>query len=359
MNSDIFKNKFFRHVLFWLCAWGFGCTVMANWTSDYPKVFFYNSARLPVIILLCYFNIYILLPRFLLTKKYFTYAFTTVLSLVFFGFCQRLVMFYIIKAQYPQDIPDLVFEFRQLFFDTIDMWPFVALTCTGKFLRTWYKDQQRTRDLERQKLQTELQFLKTQIHPHFFFNTLNNLYALTLIKSDDAPEVVLKLSGLMDYLIYESNETHVSLPKELQHIKNYLALEKLRFGKRLELSYNVTGEIENKFIAPMLILPFVENAFKHGVRDSINEGWINIHITVDGDRLSFTIENSKPKEDIGKPQLPDDNRDRIGLKNVMRRLDLLYADQHDLILTNTEESFKAALNINLSVQKRVPTPLTV
>ena len=147
----------------------------------------------------------------------------------------------------------------------------VVFMSSVKILRHWYKTEQHTRNLEREKLEAELKFLKAQIHPHFLFNTLNNLYSLTLKKSDYAPEVVLKLSGLVNYMLYYTKEQAVPLAKEIESIHNYIALEKIRYGKELEIAFDVSGNIGSSMISPMLLLPFIENSFKHGVSDEIKE----------------------------------------------------------------------------------------
>jgi two-component system, LytTR family, sensor kinase len=298
---------------------------------------------LPTTMLVVYFNLYFLLPRFLLKNHYVSYLSLLFVAMVIAGFMQRLVVVGFIVPLYIEYCSHNYFTFYPIFYDIISLYPIVALTIALKLLRNWYKDQKRKQELEKETLNTELKFLKTQIHPHFFFNTLNNLYALTLIKSDDAPEVVLKLSGLMDYLLYESNAEYVTLSKEIEHLRNYLALEKLRFGDRLDLEFNTKVENESHLIAPMLILPFIENTFKHGTKDTINKCWIYIDLSVQDEQLYLKVENSNS----GYEEKPKD-KDCIGLKNVRRRLELLYPNNHQIEITNQPESFKVELKLTLT-----------
>jgi LytS/YehU family sensor histidine kinase len=142
-------------------------------------------------------------------------------------------------------------------------------------------------------LKNELEFLKSQIQPHFFFNTLNNLYSLTLKKSDLAPEVVVKLSDLMSYMLYESDSLETTLRKEVEHIKNYLDLEGLRFGKRLHLNFDIIGEVDKKKIPPLLLLPFIENAFKHGTSHETGEIHLKIELNILHDKLVFGVTNPR------------------------------------------------------------------
>jgi two-component system, LytTR family, sensor kinase len=335
--------KILQHSIFWISLWLFQALTDASYNFNFSKFLFIQALRLPVQLLIAYFNIYLLLPKFLLKKKYVLYLSLLFVAMIVAGFLQRVVVVYGIIPIYHEYCTGHYFTFYPIFYDTISLYPIVALTLALKLLRNWYKDQKRNEELEKERLNSELKFLKMQMNPHFFFNTLNNLYALTLIKSDDAPEVVLKLSGLMDYLLYESNCPYVTVEKEIEHLKNYLALEKLRYGERLDLKFDARVQSGKKLIAPMLILPFVENTFKHGANDSITSSWIHIDLEIVENHLFLVVENSK-----GCGYEKDKEKECIGLKNVKRRLSLLYPDHHEIEITETEESFKVELELNLS-----------
>ena len=213
-----------------------------------------------------------------------------------------------------------------------------------KFFKHWYQQQKATQQLAQDKLQAELKFLKAQIHPHFLFNTLNNLYALTLKKSSNSPEVVLKLSELLNYMLYECNVPLAPLRKEIDLIKNYISLERLRYGKRLDISLNIGGDIHGKMIAPLLLLPFVENSFKHGVSGLTSKAWVSMDIQVKGNQLVMKVDNSKSNgkgEDL-------DYKEGIGLTNVKRRLELLYEGRYDLKILDTDDSYLVVLRLTLS-----------
>ncbi len=213
-----------------------------------------------------------------------------------------------------------------------------------KVTTDWWVHQSEKKDLESQRLQSELKFLKSQINPHFFFNTLNNLYALTLKKSDLAPEIVLRLSDMMRYMLYESNEKKVPLDKEVAYVKNYLELEKLRQGGKFEINFNLSGKLDNQQIAPLMFIPFLENSFKHGLDNQIKSGYVNIDLELNKDSVRLEIENSKP---------PTINKERnyqggIGLENVKKRLNLLYPKKHELNIVDKPNSFKVLLDIKLN-----------
>ena len=221
-----------------------------------------------------------------------------------------------------------------------------------KLFRIWYGRNQANQQLIRQTLLIELQVLKAQIHPHFLFNTLNNLYSLTLKQSPQAPDMVLKLSGLLHYMIHECSTPQVRLGKEIEFIQNYIELEKLRYGPRLTVSMRVSGEISTTLIAPLLLITFVENAFKHGAAKQIDSACIDLALTVIDNTLLFRIENSRsepPSHALGAGQ-------GLGLVNVRKRLALLYPKAHELTIQATARLFIVELSLTLRSERK-PTEL--
>ena len=221
----------------------------------------------------------------------------------------------------------------------------VGLTSTGyKVTTDWLGLQNEKRELESQNLQSELKFLKSQINPHFFFNTLNNLYALTLKKSDLAPEIVLRLSEMMRYMLYESNEKEVPLDKEINYVNNYIELERLRQGEKFKIDFLVEGEPFNQRIAPLMFIPFLENSFKHGLDNQIKSGYVNIHLMLEENSVRLDIKNSKPEF---LPSIKKKKSGGIGLENVRRRLKLLYPDKHKLEILDENDSYHVKLDVEL------------
>ena len=217
----------------------------------------------------------------------------------------------------------------------------LGLATAAKFAKDWMVQKQQLQEIEKTQVATELAFLRSQIQPHFFFNTLNNLYSLTLQKSDLAPEVVLKLSSVMSYMLYESGAPLVPLEKEIANLENYMALEKLRFGGRLSLSFEKKGVMDSVRIPPLLLLVFVENSFKHGMSQVAGQGCIRLLLQIDPGALTFQIENP-----IGNGRSTE--AAGIGLKNVIRRLDLLYGPRYQLDLHEAANTFHVTLKIPLS-----------
>lgn len=217
-----------------------------------------------------------------------------------------------------------------------------AIKVTLDFL----KEQKRVADLEKAKLQTELLFLKSQISPHFFFNTLNNIHALALEKSNKTPRIIMRLSELMRYLLYETKSERQSLQNEILCIQNYLDLEKIRHDDLLRVNMTITGDISDKEIAPILLLTFVENAFKHGVNKNIGIVNIDIDFTVIKNYLYFTITNPLPTLTEIKSNL--DHSSGIGLENVKKRLILGYKQtDYELKISSDDHKFIVVLKIKV------------
>jgi two-component system LytT family sensor kinase len=229
-------------------------------------------------------------------------------------------------------------NFPNLFLETTAMFYLTGFTTSFKLSKDWIRNQQLMKDKEKQYLETELNFLKSQIQPHFFFNTLNNLYSLTLKKSDQAPEIVLKLSSLMSYMLYESNTARVPLSKEINYLQSYLDLEKLRFGQRLEVTFEMEGQIEEANIPPMILILFLENSFKHGVKNNLNKIRIAVSLKVEDGFLFFGVKN--PVVDKAA-----EGNTGIGLKNAKRRLDLLYGTNYSLDFSEKQNEFIVSLKM--------------
>jgi LytS/YehU family sensor histidine kinase len=214
-----------------------------------------------------------------------------------------------------------------------------------KIISDWQRHQRDRKDLETQRMQSEIKFLKSQINPHFLFNTLNSLYALTLKKSDKAPEIVIKLSEMMRYMLYECNERRVPLQKEVNYIENYLAMEKLRQSGQADIQFKVEGQITDQTIAPLIFIPFLENSFKHGLNHHISEGYVHVVMKVLDEKLLLRIINSKPNHAI----LPSERQNGgIGLANVQRRLSLLYPNQYKLDIEDSDAAHIVELSLDLS-----------
>lgn len=335
------------HILFWVIYTSFFAIVYGSFEEDYARQFQIVWIDAVVQIPAVYLVLYFLMPR-LLFKGYFGQFFVSLLGVIITF--SALAWFNYVWVQHPlfwaeDNYEPVLVNFGKIFKTTSKIYPVVALAIVAKWFKFWYKEQKNNQLLSEEKLQAELKFLKAQIHPHFLFNTLNNLYALTLKSSKEAPEVVLKLSDLLNYMLYECSADTVSLEKEVRLVEDYIALEKIRYGDRLSVNFNNSGEINGVKIAPLMILPFVENAFKHGASEELDDSWISIDLSKREENLTLKVENSKSIQNEQDDRF--EYKQGIGLKNVKRRLEILYPAAYSLDIHESSESFLVVLKLNL------------
>lgn len=344
-SVNIDKATVGRHFLFWL-AFALFTLLNEGWEENDTWAFHVAPellTDLPLVIALVYINLYLLMPRFYLKQKYTAYLFGVLLLLIAGGLFKRYVAFQLwIPLERSQSLaafqPKDFWILARIVKNMVKLLPVIAVTMVLKLMRNSYLEQKKLREIESERFKAENHFLKAQINPHFFFNTLNSLYSLVLDRSNNAGKIVLKLANLMRYMIYDSSQHKVLLSNEIDHLQNYIELEQMRFIDRLDLSLIVSGDPENKLIAPLLLLPFVENAFKHGIEN--NSGWITIDIKISNDQIYLKVENSYSAKIA--PASPG-----MGLANVKRRLDLLYPQQYILKTEQEEDCYLIVLTINL------------
>ncbi|MCU0355328.1 MAG: histidine kinase [Cytophagales bacterium] len=211
-----------------------------------------------------------------------------------------------------------------------------------RFAAEWFELEAKKRAVENERLSAELRFLKAQINPHFLFNTLNNLYYLAFTQSPNTTEVIAKLSQMMRYMIYDSNHPRVRLEKEIEYMQNYISLEKLRLNEQIPIRFEVRGEPGHVLIAPLILITFLENAFKHGVSNNFAEAWVDVQLEINGNVCTYTVENSKLPEQALKEE-----KSGIGLQNVRRRLELSYPNQYDLRISDHPDHYRIELKLNV------------
>jgi two-component system, LytTR family, sensor kinase len=336
---NFFTRRIVYHSLFWLV---FLLILLSFENTDKGFTYALSNELINIFFyaLIVYFNLFYLVPNYLTKKRFLTYCGLLIMATLVITPLKVLV-FYFKFSSHPQDQADLVADQNWHFLLTF----FVASTSTiFKIITDWARHLREKQELETRTMQSELRFLKSQINPHFLFNTLNNLYALTLKKSDDAPQIVIKLSEMMRYMLYECNEKQVLLSKEIHYIRNYLDLERLRQGKNVAINFEVIGRVSDQKIAPLMFIPFLENSFKHGLNNQISKGFVNIQLMVDDKNVHFFIENSKAEA----LPLQDHRRSGgIGLVNVHRRLNLLYPGNYELEIDDNPNTYAVNLNLKL------------
>lgn len=363
--SDKKSDQVRRHLLFWT-VWGIyfiSLHLAAPFLS--PKDSYFNNipftATEGILIFLflipvCYITVYLILPIYVkkkqLLKAILWLVFTWVAYYYFYQWIQehifpRILTFVVPEKYMPEEPRSAeIRQFMGLLAVFLGGFTNTAFVAGFKYIKQWYLKEQKNIQLQKENAESQLQLLTAQVHPHFLFNTLNNLYALTLQASPTAPAVVLKLSELMSYMLYDSRSDLTSLQQEIRHIKNYIELEQLRYGNRLDVSLNVSGETGQVSIAPLLLIPFVENAFKHGISEETGNVWVTIDIKVKHDWLSVKVENSY-NEPL-PPTSGDGDKNGIGLQNVTRRLNLMYEYNHELVINKEPGRYSVDLKIKLS-----------
>lgn len=344
----IVQSILFQHLLFWTTA-GFLLVLpdINKPNHDTILVFIQNLSTLAYIAIAVYINLILLIPKFLRKRRYFVFILFQ-LANIFLFFCLDIlsgifIFNYSYENYFDANLPALA-RYSILFLSEALLVSFFITTTTFiKLLRDWFTmqdDTLRLKEMERQKLESELQSLKSQINPHFLFNTLNNIYSLALDNSAKTPEMILKLSELMRYIIYDCREVTVPLRKEIEFIKNYISLEQLRLGEKTKVTFesDINGEVK---IAPLLFINFLENAFKHS---SKSEGsFIHVYLKQISEKVvDFIVENSKDSDDIQEYN----PYSGIGLENVKKRLELLYPKCYELDIEKNINIFRIKLTIN-------------
>jgi two-component system, LytTR family, sensor kinase len=332
------------HFVFWLISLAF-FTVLIFYTRDFriSAMDFTTAVNILITIFLLAISVYInllwLLPSFFAKRRFITFGALELLNIALF-----IAINYGISMAFEGGSSNYMAEMIAEFLLVLI---FLVITTFIKFTRDSIALQDaelKIKEVERQKIESELQALKAQFNPHFFFNTLNSIYALSLDKSDKTPELILKLSDLMRYVIYDTRDDLIPMSKQLGFLESYIYLEKLRSDEDRSIELKVTGENKDILIAPLLIEPFVENAFKHGAREKQTNPYILVHVNLErNDRIEFTIENNK--DPLTRVPGISATAKGIGLLNIRKRLELIYPGRHHLNILEAVDFFKVELTI--------------
>lgn len=349
------QKRILLHVLFWCAYISFKAYLNFNYTATFYKesgmVFIYCMAllvqvclllvKLPLVYTLFYIIELTSLKKWKISTSVFYSFILFSIAVLFYLFVEEnIIQNYLMQPQNPST--SMALTFRSI----ISILFVLGFTCgvaiTVKLIRTTIRQKEKENEITRQKLETELSFLKAQTNPHFLFNTLNNIYALARKKSDDTADAVMKLSTLLRFMLYESRKNRITIAEEIKILDDYIQLEKIRYRENLKINFTKSIDDEKKLIAPLILLPFVENAFKHGASENRFGTSIFIHLQLSNGILSFEIENSKT-ESTDSTSL----NEGLGLKNVKRQLELTYPD-HKLQIKNDFDLFTVSLTINLN-----------
>ena len=338
-------RKSLIHIAFW-CVYAsfFFYQISFSFRGDEPnweRIFKDFSFHIVAMLIISYLNYFFFLPRFLKHKNIGRYIIEFIPVFVVLGYFLLLG-----KRMILDDYPNTErWIYSTRFAVNVIINAFFLVTFVGllKFVEDWFELEARKKEMENEQLTSELRFLKAQINPHFLFNTLNNLYYLAFNQSPNTTEVISKLSQMMRYMLYDSNHPRVALDKEIEYMQNYISLEQLRLEKEVPINFEVEGNTAGVMVAPLILITFLENAFKHGVSNSKDNYWIKAKIYIENTVLNYKVENSKMPESSKTVT----QKSGIGLQNVKRRLELSYPENYQLTVKEQADSYMVDLKLNL------------
>ena len=341
------KSKFAYalHVTFWivymtafaLSEWGYGNPLRNAFTVE----LLYLPSRLVSV----YLNWFFFIPLLLYRGHYVRYLGTLLITICIVSIAQRTFLLY---WGFPVFFPEWmdghlkVFKFTRLLQSMLIITSPVAFTTGWRLFEDWRQKQQREEMLKRQRTESELKYLKAQINPHFLFNTLNNIYGLSLENSKKVPELILKLSDFLSFSLYDSNDKLVSVSKEIKLIEDFIDLQKARFHDRVRVDLVKENMFNDFVVPPLLFIPLVENAFKHSLKDETHVAEISIRFSQQSESLIFRITNTLAHTD---GVVPTNTKGGIGLANLRRRLALIYPEHHELTIEDSDSFFSVELKI--------------
>ncbi|MBP7556913.1 MAG: histidine kinase [Chitinophagaceae bacterium] len=363
--SDEPRYRIRRHICFWLAWWLFQAFLYSfiaiNRATDYylrlPVSMLESLIYLSVHIFLAYTLIYFVIPRFLMKQRYWLAGLLIALSFLVAAAMSAVLSIFVINPmrewlmgdQYvgPPRTTWITF-FLSLMAGLRGGITIGGMAAAIKLMKTLYLKEQRNLQLQKENVQAQLQLLKAQVHPHFLFNTLNNIYSHTQNTAPVAARMVSGLSAILRFILYESTHGKVPLSKELELLQNYINLENIRYSNKLDLHIDLPENTGNLKIDPLLLLPLVENCFKHGASQMLEQPWISLQITLQDAEMNMKLINGKTAEAVQHHQPSG-----IGIQNVRKRLELLYSGKHYFSITDDEDVF--IVNLKLELEQSVST----
>jgi len=333
------RQRWVIHVLFWLFILAFYVIFFGRTNSNYLLTFFFVGLLMPVTIGTTYFLNYYLLPRYLMKERFgffILYFIYTILGSLFLEMMIALLTFLVMAGVNMKNMSPSSID---IFFLLTSLLMVVFLGVAIKMVWHWRKSKEDYQHLMKEKVETELKFLKTQLNPHFLFNTLNNLYFLATEKSDKAPAAILALSEILDYVLHSGKNMLVPIESEWKQVQNYIALELLRYEDRVQITTRFENQEKGYMIGPMILITLIENAFKHGVMPVAGKSWIAMNIICSEREIHISTANSWLNKKSGSG---------IGLQNLRSQLNLLYKEGYSLIVDSTvPNEFRVTLVLNL------------
>lgn len=350
VSDHIPTRTVWLQVLFWALVWFLIPFLFTEWEHADRIARRSLSTAIPITLVVG-INLTVLLPRFFFRKQYGLYALSSIALVLAMLFLMEWTAMPWNDWLHPRPERRQSPFFRRggdfsnfrIFARSFPL--FISLLGSTLFEMAAYANRREKEavQLQKEKLETEIKFLRSQINPHFLFNAMNNIYTLSVVKDDQTPDYLLKLSDMLRYVLYECNAERVPLHREIDYIKNYIDLQGLKDSRGLNVQTELDDTQPNLRVAPMLFIPFIENAFKHSKVEDLERGWIRIRLQAVADQIWFEVRNSLPAAEYSK-----DKTGGIGLANVRRQLELLYPGRHELFIERRADEFFVSLKIDLS-----------
>ena len=341
-SMNVRKKEILFNLQFWLIYFVYEWIVNAAVYNEYKRYLINAAVIVPITLAATMFTVHVLIRQFFLKNKKALFWIGLILSMFFFTLIRRAFnYYYTYPIYYPQGSEMPCLFLPKMIFEAVSIYLIAGLYTMFYFGKAWYEQQRITQALQKDKVEAQLELLKSQVQPHFIFNTLNNLYALALKKNDKIPDLLHRLSSFLSYSLYDGKLKAIPVSKELEYINHYIELEKIRYSDRLDVAVNVYSPLDGFMISPLLLLPLIENCYKHGVSNNTEESWIRIDLSIQNNWLTVKIENSRSEN----AQHESSDKNGIGLENVKKRLEILYPDKHEFKYMSEEHSYLTILKI--------------
>lgn len=332
------------NAVFWLLYFLYQWLGLASLYGDYDGYFINACMALPVSLIFSMVAVHVFFRHYYQEDRKAAFFIAALLVSIMLLLARRYVNYHFIYPRYfPQALNMPLLSWRKLLVEFVNLYAITGLYALYYFIRYWNEQRQHVQELLQQNTRAELDLLKAQVQPHFVFNTLNNIYATAFKTSPETAALIAHLSGFLDYNLYDASREKVALAAEIDYIRHYIELQKNRYGSKVDVSVNIFDEIINLRIAPLLLLPLVENCFKHGVGHAVEDSWVRIDISRETEKFSVTIENSLD-EVAGRMA---SGIGGIGLSNVRKRLNLIYPRQHEIKIIEGPNSYLVVLKIQI------------
>ncbi|WP_080059641.1 sensor histidine kinase [Spirosoma aerolatum] len=331
--------------LFWMGYFLFEWLNTGAYMDNFQQSFRQIALNIPLLLIAGYWHLLITVRRFLLAGRMTSFWLSLIGGIIVFGLLRRMTNYtFLYPVYYPDGLQKPLFYWPKVLAESMQLHLVVGLFVAVELVRHALRQQQLSETYRREKLSAEYRLLQSQVQPHFLFNTLNNLISVSIHQPAQMPHLLQRLAGLLSYQLHESHRSEVPITKEVGYLSDYIALEKIRYGDRLDVQTNFDelNSLNQVMIPPMLLLPFVENAFKHGAAQTETACWIQLHLSQRSNRLVFSVENSVP-DDVVYPETSG-----LGLTNLKRRLDILFPGQYELVTLPEDSQFLAVLKFSLT-----------